>query len=232
MPVQDQIDAINTRISEVVKPNNITTANALPTSAKVMIINPAGADGEINQIEASIIVASGQKVPFSDLGNINEILLDQANQIKGYAVFDENESVIYVYKGVANGLITDYWAFAKKPRITNSTIGASYTIQDSLHLSSLSYVNANAKVITLDKDPGLMTAGFTSDHFRDSEGAVTVAYDAQVIKVHHHDPSTGILTLKKASDEPSLGGCVIRYEGVDNADDKMVYRIFGAIENV
>lgn len=107
--VQNQIDAINTRIGEVVKPNSIVSVAALPTSAKVMIIDPAGADGAINQVDASVIVAQGQKVPFDDFGTIAEFLTDQVNQLKGFSVFDENNSIIYVYKGVANGLITDYW---------------------------------------------------------------------------------------------------------------------------
>ena len=107
--VQNQIDAINTRIGEVVKPNSIVSVAALPTSAKVMIIDPAGADGAINQVDASVLISQGQKVPFDDFGTIAEFLTDQVNQLKGFSVFDENNSVIYVYKGVANGLITDYW---------------------------------------------------------------------------------------------------------------------------
>ena len=75
--VQNQIDAINTRIGEVVKPNSITSVAALPTSAKVMIIDPAGVDGAINQVDASVLISQGQKVPFDDFGTIAEFLTDQ-----------------------------------------------------------------------------------------------------------------------------------------------------------
>ena len=57
--VQNQIDAINTRIGEVVKPNSIVSVGALPTSAKFMIVNPAGADGAINQIDSGYLTPSG-----------------------------------------------------------------------------------------------------------------------------------------------------------------------------
>ena len=54
MPVQDQIDAINTRIGEVVTPNNITSVATLPTSSSVMLVDPAGTDGEIKKIPGAL----------------------------------------------------------------------------------------------------------------------------------------------------------------------------------
>jgi hypothetical protein len=121
---------------------------------------------------------------------------------------------------------------ALKPRILNSTIGASYTLQESLHLAAISYVGSTAIVVTLQDDPNLMKSGFTSDHFIDGTCAVTFAYDDTKVTVKNHVTADGTITLRKASDEPSKGGCVVRYIGFDIGTLRMVYRIFGAIDYV
>jgi hypothetical protein len=129
--------------------NSRTEAGSLPVNGKILIQSESD---EPKRLDVELLIPD-QKVPFDDFGTIAEFLTDQTNQLKGFSVFDENESIIYVYKGVANGLITDYWQLGVNS--VQDKDGIEQFTGNDIKFEGFDFDAANDKIINPTEKPEL-----------------------------------------------------------------------------
>jgi hypothetical protein len=171
MPVQDQIDAINTRIGEVVTPNNITSVATLPTSSSVMLVDPAGTDGEIKKIPGALFAF------LTDLSNYLKKTGETTQSVAGDIIASGNLK--------ANSFLA--------PLLT-LTENLTLSVQNSELI-----INADSNTVKLILPDVLslpIGKKFTLIAYNDTNGITVETTDSQKIKQIHTDTDVSlILTL-------------------------------------
>ena len=170
MSIQNQIDAINTRISEVVNPNELTTANLLPVSSKVLIVDPAGPDGEIKKIDNVNLLNATFLTYFSSRGEAATIPVspkvliqnasDQPQKIDPKKLLDVAFTTI-TDLGDVSGTVNIDWSLAVKFKLNltgNTTLTFSnFTAYEETKIQALE-VTANASNRILAFPAGVVLA--------------------------------------------------------------------------
>lgn len=109
--INDLLDAqsaqIDQRVYEVVDassdPNVVSRDNF---TAHYLYIG--GTTETLSDYQLQPQAQSSVDTPFDDYGSLNEMLASQGSQKRNYAYYIENDSKVYVYKGIATGSTADY----------------------------------------------------------------------------------------------------------------------------